>query len=161
MTFCVIHRAGALIGSCDVTAQKQAEAPGWSLDVACGCSFAPSLKPIVGITGRFDPSKFNSTMLNPGSYLIFRHAFCSAHVLGGLHLDGPIRSRVGDAERDQAELNAPAHRRFFPRGEERMAPRFSETSALILVVVLSLALWAMIWGAFVGMSFVLRSLPGM
>ena len=100
-------------------------------------------------------------MLNPGSYLICLHAFCWAHVLGGLHLDRPIRSRGGDAERDQAALNAPVHWRFFAWAEERMAPRFSETSALILVVVLSLALWAMIWGAFVGISFVLRSFPGM
>jgi hypothetical protein len=34
-------------------------------------------------------------------------------------------------------------------------------AALILVVVLSTALWAVIWGAFVGAAFALGSLPGL
>jgi hypothetical protein len=52
-------------------------------------------------------------------------------------------------------------RRFFARAEERLASRFSEKSAIILVVVLSLALWAVIWGIFVAATFVTGFLPGL
>jgi hypothetical protein len=74
-------------------------------------------------------------------------------------VDGPFKTNTKDAFGSGSGYQVSRQR--LAHVQEPSAPRFSETSALILVVVPSLALWAMIWGAFVGISFVLRSLPGM
>jgi hypothetical protein len=47
------------------------------------------------------------------------------------------------------------------RVNEPSISRLSERSALILVVILSMALWAVIWSVFVGVAFALGWLPGL
>ena len=74
-------------------------------------------------------------------------------------MDGPIRSSIEDARGDQAGSSARLNQGLFASAEERLTSRLSEQSALILVA-LSLAIWAIVWGVFVGIAFALGSLPG-
>lgn len=76
-------------------------------------------------------------------------------------MDGPVRSGIEASDVDRTGSDARVDRRFFARAEERLASRVSEKSAIILVVVLSLALWAVIWGIFVAATFVMGFLPGL
>jgi hypothetical protein len=46
------------------------------------------------------------------------------------------------------------------RVNEPHLSRLSERSALTLVVMLSIGLWAIIWSVFVGVAFALGFLPG-
>ena len=75
-------------------------------------------------------------------------------------MDGPIRSSIEDARGDQAGSSARVNQGLFASAEERLTSRLNEQSALILVVALSLAIWAIVWGVFVGIAFALGSLPG-
>ena len=47
------------------------------------------------------------------------------------------------------------------RVNEPHLSRLSERSALMLVTVLSIGLWAVIWSVFVGVAFALGFLPGL
>jgi hypothetical protein len=76
-------------------------------------------------------------------------------------VDVPFRARIkygiGDGTGSGEQLSQS------PLGAWRRAlpSRLRQHAALILVVVLSTALWAVIWGAFVGAAFALGSLPGL
>ena len=47
------------------------------------------------------------------------------------------------------------------RVNEPYFSRLSERSALMLVMMISLGLWAVIWSVFVGLAFVFGFLPGL
>ncbi len=67
-------------------------------------------------------------------------------------MDGPFRTNTKDAFGSGSGYQV---------SRQRLASssRLSEASALILVVALSIALWAVIWGVFVSTAFVLGCLP--
>ena len=76
-------------------------------------------------------------------------------------MDGPFRTNTEDGAADGSGSGYQVSWQRLAHVDERSISRLSETSALILVVTLSIALWAVIWGVFVGTAFVLGSLPGL
>ena len=72
-------------------------------------------------------------------------------------MDGPFRTNTKDAFGSGSGYQVSRQR--LAHVHEPSSSRLSEASALILVVALSIALWAVIWGVFVSTAFVLGCLP--